>query len=67
MTMAFLMLDTRVIVVGVCKQGETLTLSNPKGSFNNYVDESRYSRVPNRSPCAFISGKVCLLGSTYQS
>ena len=20
-----------------------------------------YSRVPNRSPCAFISGKVCLL------
>ena len=22
-----------------------------------------YSRVPNRSPCAFISGKVCILGS----
>jgi len=24
-------------------------------------DCSLYSRVPNRSPCAFISGKVCLL------
>ena len=41
MTMAFLMLDTRVIVVGICKQGETLTLSNPKGSFNNYEDKKR--------------------------
>ena len=41
MTMAFLMLDTRVIVVDVCKQGETFTLLNLKGSFNNYVDEKR--------------------------
>ena len=28
-----------------------------------FLTEDLYSRVPNRSPCAFISGKVCLLGS----